>query len=321
MTGFKSWAFSIELCPESLGNNVVRVHIHLCLSSSNHPQGHLLHISRAQDLAFEESVPWKSTPAGMKISRTNLNMSFFYCLCPKIGQVLTDGNVRLYRDALVNPDWAFNMLQQCKVTVETVREVIINCAKNVPRLLANLEGYELARRRLSEDKQQEEVRARVHGAFRPFQLLQPVEQWVNSFLLDQPRYSFLVLEGPSRLGKTQYAISLSAPGRTLICDCSCAVEPDLRPYRSEDVDAILFDEAKASMVVRCKKLFQSPIERVALGQSNTDCHAYTVCLHRKRLIICTNTWTGELQLLPAADADWLRANSVHVPVTQPLWRP
>lgn len=313
------WAFSVEICPETLASGKgARVHIHLCLSSGMTGIRKLI-VEAAQDLTFGDSVPMKSATGGSKISRGNINVAMFYVLVSKIGQVHAEGTCRLHKDLLVNPEWAFNLLQQGKVTTSTVRKVIIACAKNVPRLLANLQGYELAVREGLEDQQMQTTRATVNGAFRPFRHVPAVAQWLASFDSVACRYKFLVLEGPSQLGKTQFAVSLALPDRTLIVDCSGATEPDLRRYRSEKIDAILFDEAKASMVIRSKKLFQSGMDRVYLGQSNTNCHAYTVAVHAKRMIIASNTWSAELQQLPSVDVDWLRANSVHILVDRPLW--
>ena len=313
------WAFSVEICPETLASGQgTRVHIHLCLCAGLTGVQKLV-IHTAEDVAFEDTVPVKSATMGAKISRGNINVAMFYVLVAKIGQVHAEGTCRLHKDLLVNPDWAFNLLQQGKVTIGTVRNVIIHCAKNVPRLLANLEGYELALRERAEDEHMQSMRATVSGAFRPFRRLPEVVLWLATFQRMVCRYKFLVLEGPSQLGKTQFAVSLADPGRTLIIDCSGATEADLRRYRSEAVDAILFDEGKASMVLRSKKLFQSPFDRIHLGQSNTNCHAYIVAVHAKRMIITSNTWSAELQQLPSVDVVWLRANSVHGVVHTPLW--
>ena len=203
-------------------------------------------------MAFGDTVPVKSATMGAKISKGNINVAMCYVVVAKIGQDHAEDTCRLHKDLLVNPDWAFNLLQQGKVTSSTVRNVIIHCATNVPRLLANLEGYELALRERAEDEHMQSMRATVSGAFRPFRRLPEVVLWLATFQRMVCRYKFLVLEGPSQLGKTQFAVSLADPGRTLIIDCSGATEADLRRYRSDAVDTILFDEGKASIVLKSK---------------------------------------------------------------------
>jgi hypothetical protein len=132
------------------------------------------------------------------------------------------------------------------------------------------------------------------------------------------RYKFLVLDGPSGLGKTQYAMSL-CPGRSLEVNMACAPEPDLREYRARDHDLILFDECGPQAAVRQKKLFQAPAAEVLLGASATNCHSYKVWVSGKRLVVSTNVWRAQVQQMPAVDAAWLDANSVVVDITTPLW--
>ena len=52
-------------------------------------------------------------------------------------------------------------------------------------------------------------------------------------------------------------------------------------------------------MIRSKKLLHSPLEHVRWGQSNTNCHAYTVSVHRKKMIIAWNVWSAELQQMPS----------------------
>jgi hypothetical protein len=295
------------------------VHLALVRSGGSLKAGKIV-IQTAGEYSFQGCLPHRSTSVAARVhKRANSGMTLFYLLVPKIGAVCADSSVQLYHDVLVNPDWAFNLLQQEKITVETAREVIIRCAKNVPRLLANLEGYTRAKRTLSETKLLAEARLSVSGAFRPFKRLKVVEDWLSLFQEQRDRYPFLVLEGPSRMGKTQFAEHVVPHGRCLCVDCSSATEPDLRQYASDTVDSIMFDEAKAAMVIRCKRLFQAPVGMVNLGLSATNCNAYQVMVHRKCLIVCSNTWSFEVGALPASDAAWLAANCVHVLVTTHLW--
>ena len=69
----------------------------------------------------------------------------------------------------------------------------------------------------------------------------------------QARYvsvSFLVLDGPSGLGKTQFSMSLSP--RSLEVTCSNCEEPDLREFKSGTTELVVLDEAKCTLVVNCK---------------------------------------------------------------------
>ena len=74
--------------------------------------------------------------------------------------------------------------------------------------------------------------------------------------------SFLVLVGPSGLGKTQFAKSLVPKGRSLELNMASAPEPNLKEYDHEQHDLILFDECSAQKVLLQKKLFQAPLSAI-----------------------------------------------------------
>ena len=73
----------------------------------------------------------------------------------------------------------------------------------------------------------EPLQKRRRLARRPFRRLGVVESWVELHVKTRWRYPFLVLTGPSCMGKTQYALSLVGIGRALELNMACAVEPDL----------------------------------------------------------------------------------------------
>ena len=318
------WAFAFEVSGQALAKRCVRVHLHLVLMHRTHQLGKIrasgFTIPRQTDFAFRGCPPVLSTAAASCFhARANWGMAFFHMLVQKIGCIHAEGSVKLYQDILVHPDWAIKLLHQEKITCETAREVIIRCAKNDSRLLTNLEGY-LRARRLSVDRHQlHSARVSVRGDLAPFRQLPEVEEWLALYHMSRDRYPFLVLEGPSWVDKTQFAELLVSPDKTLSVDCSSAMEPDLLQYASDEVDCIIFDEARADMVIRSKRLFQAPMGLVNLGFSATNCNAYQVMVHRKRMIVCSNSWSADVLALTAADAAWIAANSVLVPVWEPLW--
>ncbi len=57
-----------------------------------------------------------------------------------------------------------------------------------------------------------------------------------------PRFKFLVLEGASRLGKTQLAVSLFGHELTYVCNCNEMQEPNLRGYGRAKHRCIVYDE-------------------------------------------------------------------------------
>ena len=319
------WAYCFEICPEPLARGIVRIHAHVACTSDEHKSARRAHNSIYYPpkfrWAFHGSLPLQSHyHAGLVHARNSVVQSFFYILVRKKGSVYRRSNRRLYDDMIVKPEWAFQLLQQGKITIATARDILVRVARNVPRNLRDLEGYAQQVATQNEADALDEAHDSLSLSAKPFKVLPVVEQWRRAYMTPARRYKFLVLEGPSMLGKTAFAESLAGFGRTLNIDCASAPEPDLREYISQDHEVVIFDEAKASLVLRCKRLFQAPACRVHLGQSNTNCHAYTVMVWRKKFIVCSNTWTSDLAACAVDDRAWLEANSVHIRVTERLWR-
>ena len=147
-----------------------------------------------------------------------------------------------------------------------------------------------------------------------------MEEWKAQYNVMLPRYNFLVLAGPSRMGKTAFARSLAAEGmHTLEVNCASGAEPDMRAYRLATHDCVLFDEVHGSQVLAQKKLFQCSFIPVELGCSATNCHSYKVFVHRKKFVLCTNNWSVDLAHMLHAEVEWLLVNSFVLEVTSPMW--
>ena len=82
-------------------------------------------------------------------------------------------------------------------------------------------------------------------------------KWLKQFDHVEPRYRYLVLTGPSKMGKTAFARCLAKAGMdTLELNCAAGSEPDLRAYRLGLHDCIVFGEIKATQIIAHNKLFQ-----------------------------------------------------------------
>ena len=148
--------------------------------------------------------------------------------------------------------------------------------------------------------------------------LSPVSAWLDTFNVIAHRYKCLVLDGPSCIGNTLFARSLSPDANSLLeVDCSGVLDPDLRQFEALRHTHVLFDECCPLCVL--KKLFQALSSFVTLGASQTNMLAYQVWFHRVRIIVASNLFQQELQALQHADAMWVMENMVYVPMQQPLW--
>ena len=128
-----------------------------------------------------------------------------------------------------------------------------------------------------------------------------------------------MLDGPSQAGKSEYARSLAKPGCALFVDCGKASEPDLRSFVPLMHEVIVMDEATPAFVLANRRVFQAPADWVRLGQSPTNAYSYRVWIHRAKIVVCTNDWRTLTRQLCVADAEWIIANSVYVPVVGELF--
>ena len=310
------YALAFELCTQTLRDSrTVRVHAHVTCRSFQR-----ISIASPDLLSWQSNVPHVSRSFSASRQRAvGGNSCFYYLQCPKIGVIYQSANIRPFDDYLVSGEWVFNMLQQNKMTLADARVEIVRSAKNLQRYLANLDAYEKC---VNEQKLQSHIAAvqrQLAEQSKPFVTIEAIERWKEDHMLVKPRYKFLVLVGPSGLGKTQFAKSLVGKGRALELNMAAAPEPDLKEFNPNLHDLILFDECPAKVILRQKKLFQAPAVKVALAASVTACYSYSVWVHQKLLVICSNVWHYELRSLPQDDRDWLLCNSVVYTVESPLW--
>ena len=161
---------------------------------------------------------------------------------------------------------------------------------------------------------------RIHETRRAFVENSAVSEWVLDLSVPRDRRKFLVLDGPSRMGKTAFACSLVAPGATLEVNCAGVLDPPLRAFSRKHHRLILFDEASTRMVLKNRRLFQAPNTAVTVGSSPTNALAYDLYLNGTLLVAASNNWEKELAALPSEDRSWLDANMVYVLVKEKLFK-
>jgi hypothetical protein len=191
-----------------------------------------------------------------------------------------------------------------KIIALAVQEYLKACS-NAEADVRNVEFIIPRHREMQQQREQLEVERCIRASQRGFRVIPEVETRKQQYDQVSPRCKFLVLDGPSRMGKTRYTLSF--------------VNEEAVLSRRDEHQVILFDEAHASMVVRCKKLFQASSDVVQMATSATNMRSYQVWAHRVRMVVATNRWRHELHLLEEADRLWLMASSVDVVVDTPLF--
>ena len=136
--GWSEYAFSFEICPISLREHrVVRVHAHAALR-----RGSRLKVKSASTYTWLDSVPHVANVVGSgRCRQSGDNQAMYYLQCPKKGKVFSKGNIEPFHTYLVSGEWVMNLVQAGKMDPQVARQELVKTAKNLPRLLSNLDKY------------------------------------------------------------------------------------------------------------------------------------------------------------------------------------
>ena len=316
------WAASLELCTESWqSDRSVRLHCHCYLKNENK-----MWAKDSEMFHFRESVPYKSYGCPMQQKRQpRCYQGLYYLQCPKVGLVFSAGSKAPFVGYTVNGDWIMTLVVQDKMRVLDARTEMIRSGRGLVRRLGDLDKLLECRKEQEMSRRVALLQAGLSSSMRRFRVFPEIEAWRSSYEKEGlPRKKFLVLEGGSGLGKTEFVRALAGPSRTLELNCAnCGSSPDLRQHCALTHKVVLFDEAPPSLVAANRKLFQAPCCWVDLGHSPTGRDVYRVFLNDSLLVVCSNGWSRQCmqQSMPPDDREWLVANSVHVVVAEPMFLP
>ena len=312
------YAMVLELCTKTFSEEGrVRVHLHAwLLFPGNHNHERCLDVFR-----FRNSLPFVSPYTCFTAGRGRgaLFAGAFYVTVAKIGRVLSSATKNPFVDYIVVDRWITTLYVLGKISAATARELYLRVVSGARHNLATLDFVSTEEQQLRETAERLRIEGVLRSRQRPFRRVPLVSEWLEQYQHDRDRYKFLVLDGPSQMGKTRFAASLLGPEHFLCLDCCSAVVPDMRRFCRAQHQLVLFDEIHTRTVLACKKLFQASIDVVSLGSSPTNNLLYNVWCHRVRMICASNSWTSELNACEPADRAWLQANSVVVAVAEPLW--
>jgi hypothetical protein len=307
----------LEICTQTLEEKCkAKVHMHVWLRHSKK-----VVVSDVADLIFRASRPNYAGVIG-GIVRDTKSASFqgaLYVSSLKKGSVFTYSTREPFTGYLVQPSWLMNFLQSGKISFDVCKAGVIRTCQNVAKYLKDLEVLEQSYRQADIDEEVKRVAAILSRKRRPFLSLEPVARWKAQYQEDLFRFRFLVLEGPSQFGKTQFVRSIASEDAILEVNCSGGVAIDLRSFERHRHKVILFDEIEVPQVLKQRKLFQAGPTPVQLGQSQTGMYSYSVFLYRTMLVVCTNNWSTSLGQASLMDQDWIRANQVFINVQAKLF--
>ena len=320
LTHVTDWASSLELCVDTWEKQgQVRVHTHLYLKSAQSK----MYVQSSEPMALFGSLPHKRhNIAHLQQRASGSYCGLYYLSCPKIGMICQRSSLQPYKDYPVSSAWIFSLLQADKMELEPAREELVRVGKGLTRLLADWEKLAQVRREDALRDRIQHVREQVALQDRALRSFPEIDEWKRA--AQQPyqrRKKFLVLDGPSGVGKTQYVKGLFGAERVLELNCaSCGSSPDMRQFRADVHDAVLFDEGSVKLVLENRKLFQAPPCLVDLGHSPTGRDVYRVFLNDAVLVIASNRWVEDWRRLEnRSDYDWIAANQVLVCVSERMY--
>ena len=313
-------AAAMELCVESWTNdNVCRVHGHGYFSSDSQK----LKLSRGALAAFRGGLPHKSHKVQALGNRACSGWAgCYYVLAPKIGQVRSWSMVRPYKDFPVSPEWIMGLVHAEKMEFKDALEEMARCGKGYVRRVHDLKAWRNAKNELALQArvQAEQEWHRAHNL--EFHSFPMIESWMRRNM--QPhmrRKQFLVVEGPSGVGKTEYLRSLVGPEEVLELNADGMRTPFLGNFDAAVHKVVFWDECLVQLVLDSRKLFQCPPAWITLGLSPTGRDAYRVWLNDCVMVIGSNSWSEQLaQLKRPSDEEWIRANQVHIIVTSKMFK-
>ena len=309
-----SWQAELSLNSEDIG----RVHWH----GFWHSQQDRVHGGFEAGWTFRDSKPIliKCTARGRHVPRF-LDRGHFYCQVDKQGWICRSTNWVKLQEFPVEQKWVIGLWKLRKLTHEVAKKEIVLARGHTPSYLKEIEFVEEKERADATLLQSQEIQKKLDLCAKPYRTVLDVMLWqqqytdISNSLCTTTRFKFLVLNGPSRYGKTQFASHLYPD--TLIVPCQGVMEPNLKTFKCGFHKAIVFDEISSECIVQNKALFQANQNGALLGQSKCNEHAYHVFCYGIPMIMSMNDWM-EKKLKPSEE-EWLVANAVVYQVNSKLW--
>ena len=319
------WAWNIEVSPACFvearkgDSNNVRVHLHLFINPG-------ICGLTVRMLDFRGSLPHfcehEMARLGMKSTRAQNKAwcACFHVLAKKIGQITSAGKLWPFDGFMVQESWVWNLWGSGKIDAIFARKCFTKIGRNAATNLRNIESAEQSREMLEIQQIHHSDNVALRLGQKEFRMPDEVKGWLAHFTLFKDRYPFLILDGPSCVGKTRFAQSLVRDESMYFCDCSNDQTPDLRGFQYKKHTLILLDECGPQQCIQLKKLLQAGADWATLGVSPTQQHAYSRYVRGCKIIVTSNHWQENCQKhLAMSQQEWLCTNSCYYSVDRPLW--
>jgi hypothetical protein len=246
----------------------------------------------------------------------------YYLQAPKVGSALRRTTWPYGQDWQVRAPMVMALWRARKLTHEAARRELVGCRDRAHVHLSEVDKLEREEYALHWRLAAPAVRGQ--SALRPWKPPTPLEsEWLAQYAAGDPaaealrRFRLLVLDGPSRTGKTERACAYFGVEHTLVVNCQGVAAPCLHQWLSGRYRAVVFDEADWRLVWGNRQLMQAGVHPVLLGQSTCNEHAYSVHVFRAPMVVTSNAFWADCPSGP--ERDWIMANTLYVRVLQPMW--
>jgi len=319
--GYEKYSIQVEV---SLNARVRgRVHIHAFWHTDSKP----IFNGTPMGWMFRGVVPMLKQFTGKgRNHESHRNRGHYYCQAAKEGRLFCATNYVMNKHFVVDTKWIMALWQLRKLSHSSAKSKIMQARGRVGVLLKEITTVESMEETLHIEIEQKRVEESLRAHMKPFWDVPLVNEWKAQYDKMGPtvlygiqaRFKFLVLNGPSCYGKTQYAQSIFGPAVTLLVPCQNVSSPCLKDYRRSYHKCIVFDECSSSTVVQNKMLFQANNDGVLLGQSQCNEFACWKYLYCTPIIVCCNAWLADIET-ESSEHQWLQTNSMVLAVTCPLF--
>ena len=306
-----------------------RFHYHCYVSRLSQRERTVL---KGEDWVYRDALPHvAANETSGRGGRKRVCQGHYYNQVDKIGHLIHFSNFVATEAFYVESTWLMGWWRAKKILSSVLQNLLIaHRCKNSKNYIREVTDNAHDVQEIEDLKSQIIVQDKLSHFNCSFKKFPAIEEWKKQYVpvadLQSEgakmlgRFKFLVLKGPSRMGKTQLASSLFERKRTLLTGCQNAKEPNLAGYKKSQHRCIVYDEAGPAMVVSNKVLFQASSDDAMLCQSQCQQHTKRYFLYSVPMVICTNKWIGDEGVkLDAEDTEWLESNSVVVEINEPCW--
>ena len=302
-----------------------RIHFHAFLHAST---GTWLSIDGGWDCfrcgGVDPSHAVRANGDSDKVSRFRCMEGHYYLQFAKIGHIMHFTNYASFEAFVPKRSWMLSKFQMGKMSGEAYLAEAMKLKQGSIGIVREAE-HQL---KLLQQTDLENELQRIEQAFekhrRPSIPHPPmVQDFVSQFRAENfgvaARFKPLVLDGPTRFGKSTFAESLFGTENTIFINCQNTLIPPMQRYKKDwrKYSCIVFEEVDHRMVCGNKLLFQGTRKLVDMGISPTEQHAFTVLVYFKAMVLCSNRF---LNGIDDEDRDYIMKNVYYYRVEDYLYQ-